>query len=223
MSRPLGAWSWVALLLLALAGCSAVERHRALSLVFDGVPPLGGVQPQENKPLRNAPREDTVASLAKEMGVEADFVGPVQSKFHRQVVYKHPPFAEKRCGGCHLLAKGSSAMPTGVAFVLPKQQLCGKCHKDKRQEALASANQWLHAPAQYGACLKCHNPHESPNPYMAQKGPVQALCYQCHDQARLTATEAHAAIGERDCTDCHDPHGSQRQYMLLPEVEGGTG
>ncbi|RMF86815.1 MAG: hypothetical protein D6739_02620 [Nitrospirae bacterium] len=222
MSGPCRLRPWLALLLVAVAACSPVARHRVLTFFFDGVPPLGGEAPKRQGPLKYARRQDTVASLAKELGIEPDFVGPVAPRFKRHLVYRHPPFAEKRCGACHRLAKGSSRMPTGVEFVLPKRILCGKCHKDKRREALAARYKWLHAPTQYGACLKCHNPHESTHPYMAQKGPVQALCYQCHDHDRLVRTEAHATIGTRDCTDCHDPHGSDRQYMLLPEVEGGA-
>ncbi|NOY52626.1 MAG: hypothetical protein GXP58_03285, partial [Deltaproteobacteria bacterium] len=125
----------------------------------------------------------------------------------------HPPYAAKMCDACHVI-QSRGAIPTGVDFVTKKTKLCGMCHDDKSQESLAESYRFVHAPAQYGACVMCHNPHESPNKFMLQTAPMGRLCFRCHEGNRIMRTPAHSGIGKESCTKCHDPHGSNRRFML---------
>ncbi len=102
----------------------------------------------------------------------------------------------------------------GFMFVEEKLKLCAMCHFEMSQEELGNNFKWVHAPVQYGACLECHHPHETDNPLMLKRWPIQKLCFKCHNAQRLLKTKAHSDIGPMDCTVCHDPHASPYRYML---------
>lgn len=85
---------------MSLAGCSAATRHRVLTTLFDGVPPL---------------RESTMTSGAER--------GRAGSPGGASVVAprEHGPYAAKLCSACH-------ASKAGNALVSTPEQLCLRCH-----------------------------------------------------------------------------------------------
>jgi predicted CXXCH cytochrome family protein len=127
---------------------------------------------------------------------------------------QHPPFAERMCDNCHRLPEKTGGAPMGFALLREREELCQMCHDEMSRESLAETYTWVHGPVQYGACVKCHQPHESPNPYMLRANPVRKLCFRCHDESRVLQGDIHGEIGEMDCTECHDPHGGPERYYL---------
>jgi len=89
----------VAAFLLGTSACSPPSRHAALSLFFDGVPPLPPPGPPPGS-------EAAIAQAAS----------PQKAGFR-----EHGPYGAKLCSSCHL----STAANT---YVVPKQQLCAHCH-----------------------------------------------------------------------------------------------
>ena len=81
------------------ASCSAASRHKALTTLFDGVPPP--------KSAAGAPAAGHPASAAPHAPVE---------------VHEHPPFAAKACDSCHDKARTN-------ALVAPPAELCVRCHE----------------------------------------------------------------------------------------------
>lgn len=184
-------------------GCNPATRHRALTFVFDGVPPLES--PEQGESIE-----------ASDDAVPIKPAAPVE-------MVQHPPYAEKMCDSCHVVRDTSIGVPMGFSLLEKRDKLCQMCHDDKSPESLAETYAWVHGPVQYGECLTCHHPHESANPFMLNEKPVSQLCFRCHDRERLLHTEMHSEIGETDCTECHNPHGSQVRYLLVTEGPMGTG
>ena len=80
-------------------GCSAAARHKALTDLFDGVPPLQSTDRTQGQPAASA------------KGAPArPFTGS-----------EHGPYAAKLCNGCH-----ESGLTN--ALVAPKDELCFRCH-----------------------------------------------------------------------------------------------
>lgn len=187
-------------------GCDPVHRHNVLAFFFDGVPPLETADSETTE--EGAVMEGDVTRGQEEA---ASVPAPVP----QVSMVQHPPYAEKMCDGCHLNAGGGGRVFVGgFALLEEKTRLCGMCHDNMSQEELAGTYKWLHGPVQYGACVECHHPHQSPRPFMLKSETIQELCFKCHDEKRLLITEIHGEIGEMDCTDCHNPHGSQERYLL---------
>ncbi len=212
---------WAAAVVLALLGgqgCDPAKRHRTLSFFFDGVPPLeepeemreGGLQEKQDG------KEGLTASVkmnqTKDSGTPSS--GEETDDSSKMALVQHLPYEMKMCDGCHEIEKGSSGIPSGFSLHEEKTKLCSMCHDSMSQEELRKTYTWVHGPVQYGACLECHHPHQSPNPYMVKGRTIQELCLRCHDEKRLLSAGIHSDIGETDCTECHDPHGSRERYML---------
>ncbi len=102
----------------------------------------------------------------------------------------------------------------GFGLLAEREELCQMCHDDMSPENLAETYTYVHGPVQYGACIKCHHPHESPNPFMLRASPVRKLCFRCHDENRMLGGDIHGEMGEMDCTECHDPHGGPERFYL---------
>jgi predicted CXXCH cytochrome family protein len=98
---PMKAWAPLVLagaLAALTAACGATTRHKVLTFLFDGVPPL-----------------------APEAGAAPEGV-PGQAAAGRPVSQReHGPFAARQCGACHEAAATN-------ALVAPKEELCFRCH-----------------------------------------------------------------------------------------------
>lgn len=157
----------IVLAALVAAGCSARSRHKALTLFFDGVPPL----PE--------------AAAATESGT-----APAAAPAPAPAAYKaHGPYAAKQCDACHERAATN-------ALVVPKDQLCGRCHEISLDVKfvhgpLASGGCLVcHDPhgSRYDAllvgdsqtfCFRCHD-RAAIAPIEEHADP-QADCTACHD------------------------------------------
>lgn len=159
------------------AGCSTPTGHKVLTFLFDGVPPL-----------REAGAEGTPAAGAQETAA-------LRAEGPRD----HGPYAAHLCAACHEAAATN-------ALVLPKDQLCFKCHEIRLDR------KFVHGPVVSGGCLVCHDPHSSSNPRLIVSGPG-TVCFQCHDPRDVARVEGHEGV-ESGCTECHDAHASDQRFLL---------
>jgi predicted CXXCH cytochrome family protein len=181
-----------------LNGCNSATGHQVSSFFFDGVPPPESVE---------ATRTSAGDEESGQVGTNGKAGEPVE-------MVQHPPFAERLCDNCHQVPKKEIGVPVGFSLLEEREQLCQMCHDEMSPKSLAETYNWVHGPVQYGACIKCHHPHESPNPYMLRDNPIGKLCLRCHDGKRLLQGDIHSEIGEMDCSECHEPHGSQERFLM---------
>ena len=174
------------LLVLFFISCNEIERHKALTFFFDGVPPLGqgGLQ---TEPIETSSPELSQTGQA-------------------QVWYVHE--ARKDCSNCHSkrIQRGFSSSQPRLIAPIPK--LCYNCHTD-----FATSAQFVHGPVAVGQCLFCHNPHKSQIKHLLRE-PEPDLCYECHDINTIELIAAHLPKQLSDCTYCHDPHSSTNEVLL---------
>lgn len=203
------------LITVSLGGCAPEKRYRILSFFFDGVPRPGEVRAEEatsSAATAGAPAEVTVVQF-----------------------YTHGPFASKNCIACHQGGLGGPSMyipgrkassnkvSFGTKIRVPVTELCRGCHVRFRPAELGQRFRFVHGPVAAGACVRCHSPHQSRNPFMVLEQPVRKLCVHCHQPESLYAAEYHAQAKEEiDCTVCHDPHGGDRPYFLLQPPPNGA-
>jgi predicted CXXCH cytochrome family protein len=175
----------VAAATLALGCLSPERKHRVLTFLFDGVPPLqvAGDLPSLEEPEGSEPL--VVARKEPE----------------RPRGYQHGPYSQKACDQCHE-SRGSNRM------LAEKSDLCFRCHES---EGFGGA--MIHGPLAAGDCKACHDPHKSPNEYLlVEDGP--GLCSFCHDAKTFPGDDEHRAEQGEDCVRCHDPHSAGRAFML---------
>jgi len=91
--------------------------------------------------------------------------------------------------------------------------LCYSCHTNYGKSA-----GYLHGPIVVGACLFCHNPHQSKYIHL-QTAPQPDLCYQCHLSNDITQMEEHQGQLDVICTTCHDPHIGRLPKLIKPYRE----
>jgi len=119
--------------------------------------------------------------------------------------YQHKPYAEAKCQSCH-----KSEKPNAKDINSDGPGLCYTCHKQY-------SGKFAHSPTSLGACLLCHNAHESNNKsLLTAKQPD--LCYLCHEEMEKKMTNdklSKHSPAENNCTACHDPHVSDISVMLL--------
>lgn len=161
---------------LVAPGCDPMTRYRVLSFLFDAVPP-----PQVAK----APSAKDATGAA----------APVT----RVTFNAHGPYGAKLCNACHNPGAFN-------ALVLPREELCFKCHEFKLDK------KYIHGPLASGGCTACHDPHSSKYRYLL-RSESDTFCLYCHDRQAVAANPAHASAEEK-CTACHDPHMSDRRYLL---------
>ncbi len=172
-----------------LYSCEPRTRYKILTTFIDGVPPyeewLEGKKAEKKKE-----EEKGTPTVRKREEVPA-------------VVYvNHKPYAEGKCGECHDPIMGNRT-------VLPREELCFKCHQKMKPDPLKFA----HGPVAAGMCVACHHPHRSENSRLLL---VKALdiCINCHgkmDEGRYV----HPPVLEGDCGMCHDlPHSLGKAFML---------
>jgi DmsE family decaheme c-type cytochrome len=125
----------------------------------------------------------------------------------------HHPIREGKvsCSDCH---NPHGTMTKANLLADSTNQLCYKCHGDKRGPFI-----WEHAPVEEN-CLGCHAPHGSNHPKLLTTK-LPNLCQNCHDwsghpgsayaqeNAFGGGTRQSAKLIARSCTNCHSKiHGS---------------
>ncbi|MBU5614525.1 cytochrome c3 family protein [Geomonas azotofigens] len=173
-----------------LCGCEPAATHRFLTTFFDEVPALPPVEQYCEEVL-----EQKAARAESGKGATA------QAPVYQPSI--HPPYAEKRCNGCH------EAEKTTISGLLkPETELCFMCHPNILK------HRYAHGPAAEGECLGCHLPHEGSYPSLLARDPLK-LCQKCHSEER-SAAGMHDKIQAKGvrCIDCHDPHSGDSRYFL---------
>jgi predicted CXXCH cytochrome family protein len=177
------------LLILFFISCNEIERHKALTFFFDGVPPSG----QEG--LQAESLDVNLPELAQ--------------TGQAPVWYVHE--ARKDCHNCHS-KRIRRSFSSQINLIDPIPKLCYNCHADFTKSA-----PFVHGPVAVGQCLVCHNPHKSKIKHLLV-APEPGLCYQCHDVDTIKLIPAHVSKQLSDCTSCHDPHASSTKALLKENV-----
>ena len=188
-------WTAIAALTLGLVvqgvGCATPEeRHRLLTIFFDGVPPL---YPEEPELLLEEPDEGISPQIARARAVSL-------------TASVHGPVAEKECDQCH-----SSRYSNRLKA--EKEDLCWTCHDP---EDFAGAV--VHGPFAAGFCQACHDPHRSKYEHLLLSDKAD-LCESCHEQYDVAAIPEHSSGEDRLCQSCHDPHAAERKFMLKADED----
>ena len=178
---------WVLLVCLAalVLSCDEIERHRALTFFFDGVPPPGG-DGFEEEPF------------------DANSAEP-QQQGQKPAWYVHEP--QKDCTNCHR-KQSMGGLSSQTRLLAPAPKLCYKCHDDPTVSA-----SFVHGPVAVGQCLFCHNPHRSKVEHLLREAEPK-LCYLCHDAGMIELIPAHLTQQTSACTDCHYPHSGPTKALL---------
>lgn len=174
------------LLSVFVAGCDEVERHKALTFFFDGVPSVAGER------------------VAGQDRSDPDSPGFVQLS-PKPAWYVHEP--RKDCTVCHGKRRQRS-FSRRAHLIAPVPKLCYDCHAD-----YTVSSPFVHGPVAVGQCLFCHNPHKSKVEHLL-KVPEPKLCYQCHDTNAIKSIPDHLTQLSSACTDCHEAHASSLEYLL---------
>jgi len=76
----------------------------------------------------------------------------------------------------------------------------------------------VHAAYETGDCGLCHERSDPKKPGKLS-GPVNEVCFGCHDEVRalLKRDVAHWPATDA-CTNCHNPHGSRQPKLLIEET-----
>ncbi len=112
--------------------------------------------------------------------------------------------------------------PRMVAQAPTNEEVCIKCHTDKRGPFL-----FEHPPVQVEGCETCHFPHGATNDRLLRRPVVFTVCLECHNGADRFGTRnngipiqsaSHNMLDPRyqQCTACHVRiHGSQADPLFL--------
>jgi len=200
----------VGVLITAVAGCDRHTKHKVLTFFFTDVPPL-----EEEK--KAALEKDKTPQLEEEAAPLPTF-------------YSHPLTASRQCNLCHQTTANFNMFggrtTRAVAFrkgmvspgplVMPRNELCIKCHKDKSAAEALAQGLWLHPTSAKGDCYACHDPHQSTIEYVLLETPQQ-LCIPCHTDPKVMELEAHKQPGE--CLTCHNPHIGKNRLLLKKDYK----
>lgn len=112
------------------------------------------------------------------------------------------------CTSCHEIRVNKDVTRVKLITATP-QSLCLTCHDDKK----VHAGQTVHPPA-VRDCLKCHDPHQSPNENQLLKPTTGTskddnVCLTCHTQGTNVPKDGsrHPAL-DMGCQTCHTTHKS---------------
>jgi len=189
----------ILLFVLVLLGtsCSTATRERILAALFDDPPPTAEERAAAALRERAAPEDRAKRDEARSV--------PRRRPRIRFEGSRHGPWAARACSACHLGPGEGGAVPGDVARLrAPRTRLCARCHDrsllvDLREVPAAAR----HGPLRAGACLGCHTPHSSRNPFLV-RGPAGKPCARCHRVRDLGPDHPEADQGS--CTECHDAH-----------------
>jgi len=170
-----------------VVSCDEVERHKVLTLFFDGVPPLGQAEHQQES-----------VDLASKWFAK---------RVSRSDWYIHEPL--NNCATCHGERKQRSFSRSSL-LTSPLPELCYNCHTN-----YTVSSPFIHGPVAVGQCLFCHNPHKSKIEHLL-KEPEPKVCYQCHDKNVIESIPGHSTELSSGCTNCHSAHASSTKYLLKP-------
>lgn len=119
------------------------------------------------------------------------------------------PTVQMGCFSCHFV-RGSGDATRVVLKNGRAATLCISCHSDKNVSKVKVTSN-IHPPAETD-CLKCHDPHVSPNEKLLLKTTSGAskddnLCLSCHSQGVNVPKDGsrHAAL-DMGCSACHTTH-----------------
>jgi len=174
-------------------GCDDVQRHKWLTVLFEGVPPV-------DRDFHPAPSVVVVNTGGlPDGGAAGGLNGPGSAQRRGS---RHEPAPD--CTKCH----ASSFQEYRRELIEPVPQLCYTCHK-----TYETPTSRLHGPVAVGECVFCHNPHQSGYVHL-QNAPQPELCYRCHVRGDMAAIPGHDTMEDTICTECHDPHGSEKEKLL---------
>ncbi len=116
----------------------------------------------------------------------------------------HGPITIGGCAPCHMF----SSRPNRYEVLAQGQDLCFKCHEEKRKDLIRS---FLHGPMSAGLCTICHSPHGSSEKYQLRRY-VGDLCVMCHEAMKQVSfkKDVHKPVNDGACTACHESHSSDR-------------
>jgi predicted CXXCH cytochrome family protein len=155
----------------------------------------------------------------------------------------HGPITVGGCAPCH----NFSSRPNRYEVLAQGQDLCFKCHEEKRKDLIRSflhgpmsaglcticglVQEELHKPVNDGACTACHEPHSSQRNDNFVKKPGNALCLSCHTGVNRTTHNHPFGVppkkeqlikldkeGNLVCASCHEHHAGDEPKLL---VKGG--
>jgi len=202
----------VIIFIAVTSGCDRQGRHKMLTIFFTGVPPLEASDKGETE------KDNTlkVQQEAKQTAPEA-------------ILYTHPLSAARLCNQCHLTSANFSmfgqkisptfsqkGQPSPGKLVVPRTEICIKCHQDKSAANALREGIWLHTPAAKGDCLKCHDPHQSKYQYLLLEAP-RLICIPCHSGPKIMELSAHKDPSE--CLTCHNPHLGKDRKLLTKDYK----
>jgi predicted CXXCH cytochrome family protein len=116
----------------------------------------------------------------------------------------HGPITIGGCAPCHQF----SSRPNRYEVIVQGQELCFRCHEEKRKDLIKS---FLHGPMSAGLCTICHSPHGSSEKFQLRRY-VGDLCVMCHEGLKTVSFRkvVHKPVIDGSCSACHDPHSSER-------------
>ncbi|MGD9807941.1 MAG: cytochrome c3 family protein [Deferribacterales bacterium] len=156
--------------------------------------------------------------------------------------HQHAPVQDS-CINCHNPHGSDYEMFLGNEI----SETCYECH-DTIGERVKNM-EYVHAPVAMDGCSACHSVHGSANPkilydyfpenfYNDYQEGLYALCFECHDEAKLTSKDEtnfrngdmnlhnrHVTMDKkgRSCKSCHEVHASSQPLHIRAEVPFGAG
>lgn len=121
----------------------------------------------------------------------------------------HGPIPIGGCAPCHRF----SSKPNRYEVLVQGQELCFKCHEEKRKDLIKT---YLHGPMSGGLCTICHNPHGSSEKFLLRRY-AGDLCVMCHEGVKAVSFKkvVHKPVNDGACARCHEPHSSTRNDNFL--------
>jgi len=113
----------------------------------------------------------------------------------------HEPFKAKQCSECHVIEESNRIKDDINAA-------CRSCHAS----LIESAPPGTHEAVKSGACVICHDPHQSPALHLVRVE-AERMCFKCHSVEQIQ-TERHPPVARADCLICHAGHESDRPHLL---------
>ena len=202
----------------AVSSCSHAGRHKALTILFTGVPPLE----EEGSEAEDSDSDEISAAPA---------AGQEEAPENRRVspFWVHRPYRARECTKCHLVGsvgrESDASGPirrggppsVGLEMTAPEDELCATCHTTKTEGFAESRGLEIHMPVAAGLCTECHHPHQSRRRYMLLGNDNTALCAECHEPHDLQRMDTESEEPGVGCVSCHNPHLGKTPLMLRSE------